>query len=365
MDAALPDARLRPTAPDLAIVIVNFNSWADTARLVGSLSGELATLGGRCEVVVVDNASDDPPPPGIDARSGIRVVFRPDNGGFAAGVNTGWRSTPARWLLLLNPDVVAGPGLLGRVLGRIEAMERGPGEGPAPGIVGFGLRNEDGSRQHSVGAFPTLWGCVRESFRPRSRRKYWPLSRTGPGPVPWVTGACMLVRSEVLGQLGGMDEEFFLYHEEVSLCRSARDAGWGVAFDDGAEVAHLRPLQSREVSPKLRVVTRHSKLLYFLKHRPRWEFAALSRIVAVEAVLRGMAAGIGGREAESRAWSAVGRIARELGPGRGPRGVRVLEIADRAVAGVGPGPVRGPTPGRRGARAEDRSIPLDLPARSR
>ncbi|QDV36748.1 glycosyltransferase family 2 protein [Tautonia plasticadhaerens] len=365
MDAALPDARPRSTPPALAIVIVNFDSWADTDRLVGSLAGELESLDGRCEVVVVDNASADPPPAGLESRPGIRVVLRPDNGGFAAGVNTGWRSTPARWLLLLNPDVVAGPGLIGRVLGRIEALEAGPGVGPVPGVVGFGLRNEDGSRQHSVGAFPTLLGCVRESFRPRSRRKYWPLSRTGPGPVPWVTGACMLVRSAVLEQLGGMDEEFFLYHEEVALCRSARDAGWGISLDVGVEVAHLRPLQSREVSPRLRVVTRHSKLLYFLKHRPRWEFEVLARVVSAEAWIRGLSAGIGGRAAEAGAWAAVGRIAREMGPGRGPRGVRVREIADRAVSGGGVAPGRGPYSGRREVRAEGRSIPLDVSGRSR
>jgi GT2 family glycosyltransferase len=172
----------------------------------------------------------------------------------------------------------------------------------------------------------------------------------------------MLVRSEMLEQLGGMDEEFFLYHEEVALCRSARDLGWEVAFDDSVEVAHLRPLQSRPVSPRLRVVTRHSKLLYFLKHRPSWEFAILARIVLVESRLRRLFSSIAGRRDESRAWAAVDRLARELGPEEGPRGGGVLELADRFLSGVEIGMDRGPRPGPT-PRVRARSIPLDVTER--
>jgi GT2 family glycosyltransferase len=349
-----------PTPPTLAIVIVNFNSWPDCERLVGVMAAALGRIDGRCEVILVDNASDAPPPSGLQGRSGIRVLLRPDNAGFATGVNTAWRQTAARWLLLLNPDTLADADLPGKILARIDAYEARP-SGP-PGIVGFALSNEDGTRQHSVGSFPTLLGCLREAITPRSRRKYWPLARTRPGPVPWVTGACMLVRSEMLEQLGGMDEEFFLYHEEVALCRSARDLGWEVAFDDSVEVAHLRPLQSRPVSPRLRVVTRHSKLLYFLKHRPSWEFAILARIVLVESRLRRLFSSIAGRRDESRAWAAVDRLARELGPEEGPRGGGVLELADRFLSGVEIGMDRGPRPGPT-PRVRARSIPLDVTER--
>jgi GT2 family glycosyltransferase len=356
----MPDSRALDSRPDLAIVVVNFNSWPDTDRLVGSMVVQGLSLDQRFEVVVVDNASDDPPPPGLDSLPGTRVIQRPDNAGFSAGVNTAWRQTSARWLLLLNPDVVAGPNLINQVLRRINMFESRP-EG-VPGVVGFALRNEDGSRQHSVGPFPTLLGCLREAITPRPRRKYWSLARTRPGPVPWVTGACMLVRSEVLEQLGGMDEEFFLYHEEVALCRSARELGWQVAFDDSIEVVHLRPLQSRRVSPRLRVVTRHSKLLYFLKHRPGWEFTILSRIVMVESGLRRFCSSIAGRIDESRAWSAVARLTRELRPGKGPRGRQVLDLADWFLADRKNGPERAPT-ARPTPWVRARSIPLDVSKR--
>src|SRR5207249_666214 len=101
---------------------------------------------------------------------GVRLVARPDNGGFAAGVNSGWRAAGGRWLLVLNPDVVVADGWLGGVIARVERFETDPAA--APGIVGFGLRNPDGSRQPSVGAVPSLPRTLWEQLIPRARRKY-------------------------------------------------------------------------------------------------------------------------------------------------------------------------------------------------
>jgi GT2 family glycosyltransferase len=316
----------------LTVVIVNYNSWPDVARLATALADSPEVAGGRCEVVVVDNASDGPVPPELDRpRAGVRLILRGDNGGFAAGVNAGWRASRGRWLLLVNPDVVAGPDLLGQVLARVGRLEA-RGE-KAPGVVGFGLRNPDGSRQGSVGAEPGLARAFVEPFLPRSRRKYKVGWGARPGPVPWVTGACALVDARLLDELGGMDEDFFLYHEEVALCRSARDRGRAVEYDPSIEVVHLRPLQGRSVSPLLRVITRHSKLLYFLKHLPRWQFLALARLVAAEAGMRGLWAWLRGRAEERRAWRAVGRLAGEMPRGEVIRGVAVRELAEAAVAG--------------------------------
>src|SRR5581483_9987642 len=179
---------------------------------------------------------------------------------------------------------------------------------------------------------------------PRSRRKYKVGWAAGPRSVPWVTGACALVDSNLLAELGGMDEDFFLYYEEVALCRAARDRGRRVEFDPAVEVVHLRPLQSRRVSPRLRVVTRHSKLLYFLKHRPHWEFAALARMVEIESRLRASWAALRGCKQAARAWRAVGRIARAMRGGSVVRGRAVIELADRSIATadrshVGNGPI--------------------------
>ncbi len=314
-----------PTA--LSVVIVNYRSWPDVVRLVGSLVESPSVCLGTCEIVIVDNASPEPVPPRfLGTTTGLRLILQPENGGFSSGVNAGWRASRGRWILVLNPDIVAGPELIERVLDRIDRYEGS--SGPRPGVVGFGLRNPDGSRQPSVGVFPGLFRTVWEQLIPRYRRKYQPEWRLRPGPVDWVTGACMLLNSTMLEDVGGMDDDFFLYYEEVALCHSARRRGWVVVYDPGVSVVHLRPLQNRAISPKMRVITRHSKLLYFRKHLPPWQFAALNSVVRVEARVRAAWCRVRSRAEEARSWRAVERVAKLLGAGADLKGRAVLTLAE-------------------------------------
>ena len=311
----------------LSVVVVNYRSWPDVQRLVASMAGSPAIASGASEIILVDNASEEPVPPSLLERiPGFRLILAPENGGFSAGVNLGWRASKGSWLLVLNPDLILVDDLIGRVLEKIEGYESLPTG--APGVVGFGLRNPDGSRQPSVGVFPGLFRTAWEQLIPRSRRKYQPEWRLRAGPVDWVTGACMLVNARLLADLGGMDEDFFLYYEEVALCRSAHRRGWNVSYDPGLSVVHLRPLQNRPISPKMRVITRHSKLLYFRKHLPHWQFAALGALVRLEARVREALSRARGRSREARSWRAVDRVARLLGNGVDLRGREVRIMAE-------------------------------------
>jgi N-acetylglucosaminyl-diphospho-decaprenol L-rhamnosyltransferase len=311
----------------LTVIIVNYESWPDVVRLTASLTAEPEFASGDAQVIVVDNASPSATPEKNALMGfGLRLIVRPENGGFAAGVNEGWRAARGSWLLVLNPDVEVGRGFLGQVLARLASYETDP-DGP-PGIVGFGLRNPDGSPQGSVGAFPNLGRTIWEQFIPRSRRKYQPGWRIQPGPVDWVTGACMLVNPAMIAALGGMDEDFFLYHEEVAFSRAAQDLGWKVQYDASVNVVHRHPLQNRPISPKMRVITRHSKLLYFLKHLPRWQFLGLARIVLWESVIRGLWSMILGRSEESRSWRTIAEVVRRLRRGDELKGRAVLKLAE-------------------------------------
>lgn len=332
--------------PLVSVLIVNYNAWPDVAELVAGLAATAEVAGGLCDVLVVDNASEGPIPPSLQTlQPGVRLILRQENGGFAVGVNAGWRASRAPWLLLLNPDVVAGVGLLSKVVARVRKFEsdRERTEGRAPGVVGFGLRNLDGTRQPSVGAFPSLARTVWEQLIPRSRRKYQAGWRTQAGPVAWVTGACMLVNAATLDAVSGLDEDFFLYYEEVALCRSARGRGWRVEYDPTVEVVHLRPLQNRPVTPKMRVITRHSKLLYFRKHLPRWQFLVLCAVVTVEANVSLGWAKLCGRGEDVRAWRTIAGVARSLRAGDTLGGRDVLALAD-AVSLSAPSPVPGKGP---------------------
>jgi len=330
--------RVHSTAPStlrttrrLTVIIVNYNSWSDIERLVADLSASAEVADGRAEVVVVDNHSPDPMPDSLlSLPTGVRLLARAENGGFAVGVNVGWAAARGCWLLVVNPDVVTSAGLIADVLSLVQRFESDPGR--SPGIVGFGLRNPDGSPQPSVGAFPTLFRTVWEQLIPRSRRKYQPDRRIKPGPVPWVTGACVLLNPMMMEDVGGMDEDFFLYYEEVALCRSAQDRGWRVEYDPSITVVHLRPLQNRAISPKMRVITRHSKLLYFRKHLPRLQFLGLYVIVALEAKIRGLWARLRRRPHDVRSWQRIGWVARLLKDGDETlRGRAVLELAEGIV----------------------------------
>jgi N-acetylglucosaminyl-diphospho-decaprenol L-rhamnosyltransferase len=96
-------------------------------------------------------------------------------------------------------------------------------------------------------------------------------------------------------------------------------------------VVHLRPLQNRAISPKMRVITRHSKLLYFRKHLPRGQFLALVEIVRIEAAARGAWARVRGRTVDVRAWRAIDAIARRLRAGEDLGGRAVLALAEEAT----------------------------------
>jgi N-acetylglucosaminyl-diphospho-decaprenol L-rhamnosyltransferase len=313
--------------PGLTVIIVNHESWPDVIRLTGSLMAEPEFALGLCNVLVVDNASHGPVPPEIAAsQPGLQLVARAENGGFAVGVNAGWRVSQSAWLLVLNPDVEVVSGFLGQVLAQLTRYDADPDR--PPGIVGFGLRNPDGSPQGSVGAFPNLARTVWEQFIPRSRRKYQAGWRIRSGPVDWVTGACMLVNTEMIAALGGMDEDFFLYYEEVAFSRSARRLGWRVEYDASVSVIHRHPLQNRAISPKMRVITRHSKLLYFLKHLPRWQFLGLSGIVTLESAIQGLLCRYQDRQEDARAWRTISDVARRLRNGDELRGREVLALAE-------------------------------------
>ncbi len=143
----------------------------------------------------------------------------------------------------------------------------------------------------------------------------------------------MLVNGRMIAALGGMDEDFFLYYEEVAFSRAAHDHGWRVEYDPHVKVIHRHPLQNRAVTPRMRVITRHSKLLYFRKHLPRWQFQGLYAIVAAEAAVRGLWAQVTGRGEHLRAWRSIGAVARQVRSGTSLSGADVLRLAEAVEKG--------------------------------
>jgi GT2 family glycosyltransferase len=270
--------------PQLSVVVVNFCQWKNTARLTEQLRRSEAVRRGAAEIVIVDNHSpDNRIARRLKRLSGVSVVQNPRNEGFARAVNQGGQLSRGEWVLLLNPDVTVPDGFLDQVL---ESAQRWPAIDPNAGVIGFQLRHRDGSRQASAGSFPTLLRTLAGVCLPRSRRKCQHQTLEQRQAVPWVTGGCLLVRRDCYEQLAGMDEQFFLYYEDVDFCQRVREAGWSVWYDPALQVTHHFPLHSRRVPPSLRLITRHALLRYSHKHWPGWQAGVLSGVIWLEACVR-------------------------------------------------------------------------------
>lgn len=291
------------TTPLVSVVVVNYGRWEETAALVDQLLAKEAIYHDRIEVIVIDNAS--PSQEGsAKVRGDERITFKAldENRGFGAGVNAGVDLSRAAWVLVLNPDVILCPGFVDRLHAAAVDLAEDASQGKQIGVVGFGLRNRDGSRQLSAGHYPTLGRMIGGLLRPRRVRKYFALESANRQRVPWVTGSCMLLRKDCLAGIEGFDEDYFLYYEDVDVCQRAAAAGWAVCFDPALEAVHFDPLQNRKLTPTLRAVTRYASLIYFKKHQPAAGFWGMTLLVRAEAAVKGLVAKLRGRHDE--AWVA-------------------------------------------------------------
>ncbi|AMV25766.1 N-acetylglucosaminyl-diphospho-decaprenol L-rhamnosyltransferase [Gemmata sp. SH-PL17] len=302
-----------PPATELAVVVVNFCQWQNTARLVRQLRRSAVVRTGAAQIQIIDNGSPAHPLAARVARlRGVSVRRYDANLGFAAAVNRGCRQSTGPWVLLLNPDITVPDGFLDDVLGRAAR-----GDLPADvGVIGFRLLNRDGSPQPSTGPFPSLGRTLAGLCLPRARRKCHVNRRTVQSPVEWATGGCLLVRRECFEQLNGLDESFFLYYEDVDFCRRAAANGWQVWFDPALQVTHHWPLHARRVPPPLRLVTRHALLTYTRRHWSGWQARLLSSAVWAEAGARQLWAKVRGDSDAARCFDQMRRLVSDVAVGR-------------------------------------------------
>jgi GT2 family glycosyltransferase len=300
--------------PRLSVVIVNYQQWEDTTGLVRQLASSPSVRAGAVEIIVVDNHSQPHP---LMARlrrmPGVSLRRWGCNRGFARAVNEGCRLSRGQWFLLLNPDMTVSERFLDEALALADKL--GTDE-PRAGILGFQLRHSDGSRQYSAGPEPTLGRTLAGLALPRCRRKYHRLSMARKRRVPWVTGCCLLLRRDCLKDVGGLDEDFFLYYEDVDLCRRARARGWSVWFEPALRVVHHRPLHTRGVPAHLRVITRHALLTYAVKHWAHWQSRLLAGCVRLEAWVRECWAAWHGERETANLFGRLRAIAADLARGR-------------------------------------------------
>ncbi len=263
----------------LDIVIVNWNSGTLLKRAVLSVgAAEARVRAGRpssasVQVVVVDNASSDRSLE--EMTSAIRglnlpvdVVRNEANLGFAAACNQGAQRGHGDFILFLNPDTALQPNALQEAL----AFFADPANRPV-GICGIQLRDEDGRPSASCSRFPTVANYLAQAV---GLDRFAPFRHLGPRMSEWdhastqvveqVMGAFLMIRRTVFAQLGGFDERFFMYFEEVDLSWRARQAGWQSVFLASAWSTHTGGGSSRAVKAQRLAYSLRSRLLYFAKH---------------------------------------------------------------------------------------------------
>jgi N-acetylglucosaminyl-diphospho-decaprenol L-rhamnosyltransferase len=217
----------------LSAVVVTFNALPWLERCLESLRG--------LDTIVVDHGSTDGTLELVERRFPDVTVLRRENRGYGAGLNAGVEASSSPFVLLLNSDAWAVEGALERLVAFAEAH-------PRAGAVGPRSRHPDGSLQHTVRGFPTLWRLATEYFflrklAPRSRalNSFYAagFAHDEPRRADWVMGYAMLIRREAFDVVGGFDEDFFMFSEETDLCRRLWDAGWEVWFTPEAEFTHV------------------------------------------------------------------------------------------------------------------------------
>jgi len=289
---------------DLSVLVVTYNSVRLIDGLLAALARELHGL--NAEVVLVDNASHDGTADAVAHRHRwVRLVRSAQNLGFAAANNLAARQARGRVLLLLNPDALPERGCVARGLALMDLH-------PHVGLAGARLLAEDGATQPSARMFPTL---AQEAIVltglaarfPRSRL-FGRLDRTWadpaqPAPVDWVPGAFALVRRSVFDDLGGFDERFFLYYEEVDLCRRIKAAGHRVQYWPQLRVRHIGGVSARTVAgatmaragAQLTLWRARSGLLYYRKNHGWLSAWAVNRLERGWHTLRGWRAAVRGQ----------------------------------------------------------------------
>lgn len=225
--------------PELSVVIVSYRCADHLARCLASIDQQHGDL--TVEVIVVDNASGDQTVGVARARPGTAVLERAANDGFARAANEGMAMADGRAVLVLNPDTVVHPGALRACLDALWAD-------PRVGVLTPRVVDQRGildPRCHRT--FPTLWSAAcfalgLDRHLPwRSAQAYLMrhLPENHQADVDAVSGAFMLMRADALHQVGGFDQQFFMYAEDIDLCMRFGHAGWTVRYWPGAEVMHV------------------------------------------------------------------------------------------------------------------------------
>ena len=229
------------------------------------------------ETWVVDNASTDNSPQMVHEKfPQVHLVENHENVGFARANNQAIQRCTGKYVLLLNPDTLVTSGALQTLVDFLDTA-------PEAGAAGARILNPDGSLQIASHPKPTL---SRELWRLLHLDSLWPYAeypktkwdKHQVQEVDVLIGACLLLRKDVLDQVGFLDEDYFMYSEEVDLCYRIQSAGWQLFWVPQADVVHFGGQSTQQVPTEMFLNLYHSKIKYFRKHYG-WTAAQIYKLI--------------------------------------------------------------------------------------
>lgn len=259
-------SRIR-TIVDLTVIIVSWNTRELLRRCLQTLLAEISGI--AAEAFVIDNDSADGSAEMVAAEfPAIKLIANKTNRGFAAANNQVLKDATSKFVLLLNPDTEVKPGAIKTLINFLETH-------PKAGIVAPQLLNTDGSIQRSCRRFPSFKGMAYELaglsklFPSVSRFKEYKMlewEHDDEREVDQPEGACLMVRQEVIKQVGILDEGFFMLFEEVDWCYRIKQAGWQIWFTTSARVVHHHGQAIKQVKARMILSSHRGLYRYWRKH---------------------------------------------------------------------------------------------------
>ncbi len=247
---------------DVSVIIVNWNGRDVLGPCVHSVFD--AVKGIACEVILVDNASEDGSAEKAKEQFPEVVLLRNrTNEGFARACNAGIRASQGRMILLLNSDTVVRDDAIRRMSAFMD-------EHPEAGIAGCRLLNRDETLQKSAGKVRNVlheleeklirFG-LRKGIRPICRHEERFASRVQ--SVDWVSGAFLMIKRSVIDGIGLLDERLFLFFEDIEWCARARDAGWSVMYNPEVSVLHSGGKSVSKMEVRAALEYRRSQMIFY------------------------------------------------------------------------------------------------------
>jgi N-acetylglucosaminyl-diphospho-decaprenol L-rhamnosyltransferase len=250
--------------PDVSVIVVNWNTCDLLAQCLASILDTRGSL--EVEVLVVDNASSDGSQAMVRSRfPGVRLIENKENVGFARANNQAMALSGGRYALMINSDAVATKGAMQALVALADAESRA-------GIVGAQLLNPNGSFQASYSPFPTLGRefLILTGLGRLLRGRWYPslgaMEDKGPQIVDYVEGACLLARRQATQEVGGLDEGYFMYAEEVDWCYAMKQRGWQVWYQPDARIIHHGGASSCHRQTQREADLYRSRVRFFRKH---------------------------------------------------------------------------------------------------